>query len=466
MAGSGAATREPGVRSNGAAGRAARRVPRIAVVAPHLGPGGAQQVVSRMTAYWAARGHDVTVITLLDEPPDFFRLHPGVTRTRLPEADWPLVRVRRFLVRLFEGRELVTDRMRKAGGREPAHAPVPAARGAARRGARRRLDGLRDAYIFLLGVRDAMIAFVARHRLLGRSGAPYARLLRASEWKIAALRGLLRRCEPDAVLSVLGATNIISVAASAGLAHRTVVSERNDPSKQRLAPPWDDLRPLVYPEADAVSANSRGALDAMRAYCPAAKLCLAPNPVAPPAAAGAARSDAVLFLARLVPQKAPDVLIEAFARFRRRLPGWTLHLAGDGPLADPLQARACALGLAGAVTFHGIVAEPAPLLAGCRIFALPSRFEGTPNALLEAMANRMACIVSDASPGPLRLIEHGVSGLVVETGSVSALAAALERLARDAPLRRRLGDAAGGRAREFGLDRVGPIWDRILFPVS
>ena len=95
---------------------------------------------------------------------------------------------------------------------------------------------------------------------------------------------------------------------------------------------------------------------------------------------------------------------------------------------------------------------------------LPSRFEGTPNALLEAMGHRMACIVSDASPGPLRLIEHGVSGLVVETGSVEGLAGALGELSRDEQLQRKLGDAAVERVREFRLDRVAPIWDRILFP--
>ena len=176
------------------------------------------------------------------------------------------------------------------------------------------------------------------------------------------------------------------------------------------------------------------------------------------------RSNAVLFLARLVPQKAPDVLIEAFASFIRTAPGWTLHVAGDGPMAEELQMRVRALGLTDGVTFHGIVTDPTPLLRLCRIFVLPSRFEGTPNALLEAMGQRMACIVSDASPGPLRLIEHGVSGLVVETDSVEGLAGALGELSRDEQLQRKLGDAAFERVREFSLDRVAPIWDRILFP--
>ena len=157
-------------------------------------------------------------------------------------------------------------------------------------------------------------------------------------------------------------------------------------------------------------------------------------------------------------------LIEAFARFIRTAPDWKLHVAGDGPMAEELQTRVRALGLTDDVTFHGVVADPTPLLAKCRIFVLPSRFEGTPNALLEAMAHRMPCIVSDASPGPLRLIEHGANGLVVETGSVESLAGAMGKLSRDERLRRALGDAAFERVREFALDRVGPVWDQILFP--
>ena len=468
--------------SNAAEGSpASGRAPRIAVVTPHLGLGGAQRVVTHITGYWVDRGYDVTVITVLDDPPDFYRLSPGVKRVRLPEPVVPFVRLRRFLVRLIERRELLADlpaaeRARAAiSGPAPAAGSAPggggaggtAAGGSAGKPERRRLDFLRAVYRLLERMRDASVFPVAKYRLFGRSVDRYARFLRAADQQTKALHILLTRIGADVVLSMLGTSNIMSVAASAGLPHRTVISERNDPSKQRLDPPWDHLRPLLYPGADAVSANSRGALDAMRAYCPAEKLCLAPNPlVLPSARAGAARSSALLFLARLVPQKAPDILIEAFARFHRDDPEWALHLAGDGPLAERLEERVRALGLAGSVTFHGTVADPAPLLSRCRIFVLPSRFEGTPNALLEAMAHRMSCIVSDASPGPLRLIEDGVTGLVVETGSVSALAAAMARLARDERLRQELGDAALDRVRDFSLDRVGPVWDRILFPAG
>ena len=287
--------------SNAAEGSpASGRAPRIAVVTPHLGLGGAQRVVTHITGYWVDRGYDVTVITVLDDPPDFYRLSPGVKRVTLPEPVVPFVRLRRFLVRLIERRELLTDlpaaeRARAAiGGPAPAAGAASggggaggtAAGGSAGKHERRRLDFLRAVYRLLERMRDASVFPVARYRLFGRSVDRYARFLRAADQQTKALHILLTRIGADVVLSMLGTSNIMSVAASAGLPHRTVISERNDPSKQRLDPPWDDLRPLLYPGADAVSANSRGALDAMRAYCPAEKLCLAPNPlVLPPARA-------------------------------------------------------------------------------------------------------------------------------------------------------------------------------------
>ena len=110
--------------------------------------------------------------------------------------------------------------------------------------------------------------------------------------------------------------------------------------------PWEDLRPVFYPAADAVSANSRGALMTMRAYCPEVKLRHTPNPLILADRTAGSRSNAVLFLARLVPQKAPDVLIDAFASFIRTAPGWTLHIAGDGSMADELLT-------AGVIDFSG-----------------------------------------------------------------------------------------------------------------
>ena len=96
------------------------------------------------------------------------------------------------------------------------------------------------------------------------------------------------------------------------------------------------------------------------------------------------------------------------------------------------------------------------------IFALPSRFEGMPNALLEAMAAGLPSVVSDASPGPLEMVRDGRQGLVVATGDDAAFAAALERLMQDADLRQRCGDSARETLRALDWAVVEPHWRSVL----
>ena len=110
------------------------------------------------------------------------------------------------------------------------------------------------------------------NKALGSLASAYLPLLRASFWRVKTLRVLLKRLRPDAVVSFLGATNIITVAASKGLPTRIVISERNDPARQTLDKPWQDLRPIIYPLADVVTANSHGALESMKSYCSKSQL--------------------------------------------------------------------------------------------------------------------------------------------------------------------------------------------------
>jgi glycosyltransferase involved in cell wall biosynthesis len=220
---------------------------------------------------------------------------------------------------------------------------------------------------------------------------------------------------------------------------------------------------MIYPHADIVTANSHGAIEQMQSYCPLTILAYVPNPIIIPSISESDRDNSILFLARLVHQKAPDVLVDAFAKFVKQNPGWTLQIAGDGPMQEELTNRVKHYGITDSVVFHGLIKNPEHLLASSRIFVLPSRFEGTPNSLLEAMAARLACVVTDASPGPLRLIEHGATGLVVKTDDANDLTSAFQRLAHDSALCDRLAQAAQERISSFRIENVAAEWERLLF---
>ena len=169
----------------------------------------------------------------------------------------------------------------------------------------------------------------------------------------------------------------------------------------------------------------------------------------------------VLIVGRLVAQKNHDVLLEAIARLPPELGHWRLAVVGTGELVEALRARADALQVSTRVDWFGRAADPYSFYRHATVFALPSRYEGMPNALMEAMRFGMPPIVGDASPGPLEVVHHGRSGLVVPTGDADALAAAITRLATDPELRRTLGAAARREMARFGPDEAMAVWDDI-----
>jgi glycosyltransferase involved in cell wall biosynthesis len=425
--------------------------PRVILVLPHLGVGGAQRVAVTLANYWAAQGVDLHVVTTMEDKDDFYELDLAVKRHT----------VYRYPPRLPDAR--ATSRKQAVSGAGKTH-------DAAKKSPREHgpVGRLLVAAIVatltpVVRLRTEVPRFLMSHRVFGDNPKPYLGIMRVAFWRVRRLRALLRQLDPDVVVAFLGATNIMSIAATRGMATRLLISERNDPSRQALNQPWQALRPLIYPLADIVTANSHGALDAMQSYCGTGKLAYVPNPLVIPSEEQGGGAKSIIFLARLVHQKAPDVLIEAFARFAEKHPEWTLELTGDGPMEDELRSRVSVLGIAERVTFHGLVKEPTELLMNSSIFVLPSRFEGTPNALLEAMASGLACIVSDASPGPLKLIQHGVSGLVVRTDDIDDLAEAFTALAADADLRSRLSRSAFERTEEFRLENVARDWENLFF---
>jgi glycosyltransferase involved in cell wall biosynthesis len=280
------------------------------------------------------------------------------------------------------------------------------------------------------------------------------------------LRRTIRKIEPDAVLSFLTQTNILTVLATRGLSTHTVISERNDPRLQRHRARVERLRHIVYPWADVVTANSKGALDALQAFVPKEKLAFLPNPLAdsPSEETIAFAGPTVITVGRLVEQKGIDVLLAAWAKVVAALPDWRLALVGDGPLGDELKEQARKLGIAGSVDWVGHVSDPFPYLRGAKFFVMTSRFEGTPNALLEAMACGLPAVVSDASPGPCELMGEGdgAAGLIVPVEDASATADAIISLARDDTLRRRLGLAARERVRAHDADQAIDVWLKLL----
>jgi glycosyltransferase involved in cell wall biosynthesis len=224
----------------------------------------------------------------------------------------------------------------------------------------------------------------------------------------------------------------------------------------------------LWRDANAVIANSKGLAGLARRHDPTCGVSVIP---AGADVAGITPKDdysvrgevTLLFVGRLVRQKGLDVLIAALAKISLAVK-WRLVLVGDGPEWPALAGEASRLGIADRLELRGWVAKeklPEVYRSG-DIFLLPSRDEGMPNALLEAMAAGLPVIATNVN-GTAEVVIDGETGLLVEPENVEALTAALERLVTSERKRADFGTAGRARvARAFGWDTVAKAWSGVI----
>lgn len=296
--------------------------------------------------------------------------------------------------------------------------------------------------------------------------------------RIRALRRAIASFHPDAVISFIAESNVRVLIAVAGLRVPVIVSERTFLNGHHMRGVWRMLRRWSYPRAAAIVAQTRRcAVDlesvaGRRVEVIANPVMTDPAPGRRPAHNGepvepAARNGARTLLAvgRLSPEKGFDLLIEAFARLAERHRDWNLVILGEGPLRADLAQAVAMHGLGGRISMPGFDAHVRQAMRRSDLFVLSSRYEGFPNALLEAMSEGLACVSFDCDAGPRELIEHRKNGWLVPAGDTQALAAALDALMRDAGLREQLGHRARDVGATYSLATILEQWNALVTSV-
>lgn len=170
---------------------------------------------------------------------------------------------------------------------------------------------------------------------------------------------------------------------------------------------------------------------------------------------------AILFVGRLAPQKAPELLLEAAELVLPRFPDVHVLFVGEGPLRSTLQRRAVASSHAERIHFLGRRADVIGLMKASSCLALTSRWEGMPNVVLEAMAAGVPVVATEAE-GVSDLVQNGLSGLIVPVGDAPGLAAALSRLLSDSTLSSSLAHESQVIVRKwFTVDRLVGAYERL-----
>jgi glycosyltransferase involved in cell wall biosynthesis len=318
-----------------------------------------------------------------------------------------------------------------------------------------------DTVVCALQTHEVEVRFVGKAGLVGGYG-------------IAATWGWLRQCRFDVAVTLLFFSDVIGRAAARAAKIPWIVSSLR--ARNTNYAEWQ--RFLVRGTmrwADVVIINSRGTRDfAISAEgAPPERIIVVPNGIyvdnyRESMERATLRAEFGLpaewrligSVGRLTHQKGHDLLIAALARL-----SWqdvNLLLVGVGEAMERLRALARALGVEQRVHFAGYRRDVPRLLGALDLYVHPARFEGMPNALLEAMA--AGCpIIASAVDGNRELIEDGVHGWLVASEDVGGLRQAIESALRDRGTALRRGAAAQQRAAtEFGIEGVVTAWEAAL----
>lgn len=319
-------------------------------------------------------------------------------------------------------------------------------------------DGHRIA-IILTGEAAEDSGFETYH--VTASGPKPVRIVR----RLRALRSLVARLKPDVTISFGHANNMNSSAALFlnGVPHFNSV---------RTYPYWEEktlLGRLAMKLVYSLATGSVFQTEVQQALFPVwvrSRSAVIRNPIT--TEVGDLKADAsskvISALGRLRDaDKNYGLLIRSFATLAQQFPDWTLQIHGEGQDRSLYEELIGEFGLEEQIILMGSTETALFRLAESSIFAMPSRVEGMPNALIEAQSLGLACVATDCSGGgSAAIIEDEQNGLIVPNEDQASFTSALRRLIEDRALRERLGEEARLRAERFSINTVYIEWLRVV----
>ncbi|MEU6736697.1 glycosyltransferase family 4 protein [Streptomyces physcomitrii] len=287
----------------------------------------------------------------------------------------------------------------------------------------------------------------------------YAQYSRLTDRRIAAY---LKGVEADVVIGTRPGLNVHLARETRpgpvriGQEHLTLDS--HTPSLRR------QLR-AVYPRLDALTTTTEADARAYRhkMRLPGVRIEAVPNSVPAPSVQPADGSGKwVVAAGRLAPVKRYDLLIKAFDIVRASRPDWRLRIYGSGRQQDKLRGLIDRLGLYNHVYLMGRANPIEPEWAKGSIAAVTSSLESFGMTIVEAMRCGLPVVATDCPHGPGEIIDDGVDGRLVKTGSARSIASGLLELINDDELRKGMAAAALRDSERFDPSQVGERFESLL----
>ncbi len=314
--------------------------------------------------------------------------------------------------------------------------------------------------------RFTLPASIQRHGLdLMRASSNRFQGLLANYQRVQKLRATLQGIQPEFVLSFCDQMNIVTLQATRSLNVPVWIAEHSNPAMQKLGILWERWRARTYPRCSGCIVLTQSIADYLSRWVSSQRILVIPNAIELPVALAfqypstAPQSRIVLALGRLSPEKGMDILIEAWRKVHSQLDGWKLIIAGDGPQRVALEKQSQGIS---SIDFLGWVDDPWSVYQQAQIFVLPSRYEGFPVALVEAMSQSLACIATRCTDAVDELSNNRTAVHLVATDSSAEIATAILTLANNRNYQLQLGAAARDISANYLWTKIGPRWDNLL----
>ena len=274
-----------------------------------------------------------------------------------------------------------------------------------------------------------------------------------------ALRKYIKKNKIDTMISFIYEEGI-SVCGIKSL--NKIFSLRNDPGQ--ISPSKAKFIEHIYKKADNVVFQTE---DARAFFCSKVQShgVVIPNPLKDslPFWNEGDHKKEIIAAGRLSNQKNFAMLLDAFAKFSRKVPDYTLTICGEGGLKDQLLKQAESLGISDKIVFPGHVTDIHDRMTRAGIYASSSDFEGISNSMLEAMAIGIPVVCTDCPVGGARMfINDGVNGFLVPVGDASAMADKFEKLASDVELQSSFSSKARTLRDELDVSRICEKWEALI----
>jgi GalNAc-alpha-(1->4)-GalNAc-alpha-(1->3)-diNAcBac-PP-undecaprenol alpha-1,4-N-acetyl-D-galactosaminyltransferase len=270
--------------------------------------------------------------------------------------------------------------------------------------------------------------------------------------------------KPDVIVVFMPANALVVLPIAKYYGINVIVSEHNNhkanPSRKSN---W--IRKFLYPMASSITILTSYDFDFYKNLNK--RVVVMPNPIIIPSFINqfAQRKKNILAAGSLkrLEVKGFESLLEIAAPILKQNKDWTLTIAGSGGDGEEILRKLSErLDITNQVILPGFCKNIHELMQNSQIFALPSKFEGLPMVLMEALSNGMACIAYDCVSGPSELIDDQVNGLLIENQNAEKFQSGLKKLVIDDKFRAELAKNGPDSIRPFELSEILNRWETLF----